>query len=116
MNKIKMSLYFKLPATGLIRSLSCNACIDSNCDGVGEYEAAELAISSYDASQDLITKQAEQIKMLRSVIEIAINKIDILDKDAMGIGHMHGVAPWSIRDEQLYNLSKALEATKPVEE
>lgn len=54
MNKIKMSLYFNLPATGLIRSLSSNACIESNCDGVGEYEAAELAISSYDANQDLI--------------------------------------------------------------
>lgn len=106
MNKIKMSLYFKLPATDLIRSLSSNACIDSNCDGVGEYEAAELAINSYDANRDLITKQAEQIKIMRKELKLSTDRLDAVWSN---LGSMGAKA-------QADNNREALEATKPVEE
>ena len=75
-------------------------------------DKGESVKAIFQDDKDIIAKQAEHIKMLRSVIEIAINKIEGLDQDAMGAGHMQGVAPWSIRDEQLYNLSDALELTK----
>lgn len=67
-------------------------------------------------NEKLITKQAEQIKMLRTAVESVISKIEILDDTAMGTSRMHGVAPWSVKDEILHNLDSALEATKPVEE
>lgn len=36
-----------------------------------QVEKVEIAINSYDASQALITKQAEQIKMLREAVILA---------------------------------------------
>lgn len=87
--------------------------------GAWNEEVADFActaIGSYYANQDLITKQAEQIKILRTAVESVISKIEILDDTAMGTSRMHGVAPWSVKNEMLHNLDSALEATKPVEE
>lgn len=107
-----MSLYFNLPATDLIRSLISNGCIDSNCDGVGEYEAAELAISSYDANQALITNQAEQIKVLRSALD-AVVKVNHTHGGSLGFsGHFY----YKVSENVFKLCDKALEATKPVEE
>lgn len=108
---IKMEDVFT-STTGVCIHVNLSCLHDFMNDGVTPFDMIDKAVSEYDANQALIAKQAEQIKMLRSVIEIAINKIEGLDQDAMGAGHMQGVAPWSIRDEQLYNLSDALEATK----
>lgn len=65
---IKMADFFKLPCQGLITGIDSRCCNADNCDGVSEYDYVENAIDSYDANQALISKQAEQIKMLRSTL------------------------------------------------
>ncbi|MGL4518031.1 MAG: hypothetical protein ACRCUH_15230 [Shewanella sp.] len=70
----------------------------------GMADFACTAIGSYYANQELITKQAEQIKMLRDALKKCITCSDNLDFEAgwMAIG--------------IDAAEKALEATKPDKE
>ncbi|PIY67144.1 hypothetical protein [Shewanella sp. CG_4_10_14_0_8_um_filter_42_13] len=61
-------------------------------------KAASIAINSYDANQALITKQAEQVKVLREALTDLASAVFVNDRDFL--------------KKSIMNASKALEATK----
>lgn len=65
-----------------------------------------------DANQELITKQAEQLKMLRSALE-AVVKVNHTHGGSLGSS---GSFYYKVSENVFKLCDKALEATKPVEE
>ncbi len=89
-------------------SLSCNSFTD----------AAVIAINSYDANQALITKQAEQIKMLRDALEMFRPEIYYNQNgEEVDVGGNFTIySDGEADNEAMRKVHDALEATKPVEE
>lgn len=54
--QVKMSTYFKLPVNELAMKLGEGKTIPLNCDGISEFQAIDLAVSSFDANQEHIAK------------------------------------------------------------
>lgn len=75
----------------------------------GMADFACTAIGSYYANQDLITKQAEQIKILITALE-AVAKVNHTHGGSLGFsGHFY----YKVSENVFKLCDKALEATKP---
>ena len=72
MKQVEMWKWFKLPVDcGVVdRFDGSDAIAVGGCELLSSHHAekVEIAINSYDANQELIIKQAEQIKMLRRTL------------------------------------------------
>lgn len=75
MKKVEMWKWFKLPVDCSVvdRFDGSDAVAVNGCESLSSHHAekVEIAINSYDAKQELIAKQTEQIKMLREVVILA---------------------------------------------
>lgn len=72
MKQVEMWKWFKLPVDCSVvdRFDGSDAIAVDGCELLSSHHAekVEIAINSYDDNQELITKQTEQIKMLRSTL------------------------------------------------
>lgn len=79
----------------------------------GLHESNISAMAKEKVNQERITKLEADIKMLREVLDSAHHMLCEADGNCLGRHHKEGnKAPTFIRDDALYGISKALEATK----
>ncbi len=71
------------------------------------------AINSYDSHVEQIAKLERDVEMLRGALSKVLHNIGLLDEDAFGQGMMANTPSWSIRDERINDIEKALAETEP---
>ena len=99
---IKMADVFT-STTGVCMHVNLSCLHDFRNDGVTPFDMIDKAVSEYDENQALITKQADQIKMLREALH---SMVRMVDEDLLGdCDSMHA--------EMVFTEAEAaLEATK----
>lgn len=122
MNKIEMWKWFKLPVYCSVvdRFDGSDAIAVNGYELLSSHHAekVERAINSYDASQDLITKQVEQIKMLRDALELVRPEIyyNQSGDEVCAGGNFLIDSNGDADNGAMQQIHEALEATKPYKE